>query len=150
MKVKKLFLVFVLFLAFQTTGFSGPEEWALSVEIRPEIPTIYDPIDILSSGVAGSGPVDVENTLFQIDGTNLTWDIYLNVGFLTVITPWSHTENIGTLPVGTYDLAVTAYYDYGGFTSSEEFFTSFEVVVPEPASILLLGCGGIFLRRRRR
>jgi hypothetical protein len=72
------------------------------------------------------------------------------VGYLTVITPWSHAENIETLPIGTYDLAVTAYYDYGGFTASENYFTSFEVVVPEPASILFLGFGGIILRRRER
>ena len=52
MKIKNLFLVFVLFLAFQMTGFSGPEEWALSVDILPETPTIYDPIDIISSGMA--------------------------------------------------------------------------------------------------
>ena len=145
---KKLLLVFAVFLSFQMTGFSGSEDWALSVDILPEAPTIHDSIDIISSAIAGSGPVAVENTLFQYDGTNLTLDLYLNVGMFTVMTPWSYTETIGTLPAGTYDLTVTAYYDYSGFIDSEDYFTSFEVVIPEPASLLLLAFGGVLIRRR--
>jgi len=136
-------------LLLQITGFSVQEGWALTVDILPGTPTIYDPINIISSGFAGAGPVDVENTLFQINEINLTLDVYLNVGYLTVITPWSYTEDIGALPAGTYNLTVTAYYDYSGFTASEESYTSFEVIIPEPASLLLLGFGGMLLMKRR-
>ncbi len=130
MRVKNLFVVFAgLFLLLQTAGFGGPEDWALSVVIQPETPTIYDSIEIISTGVRGSGPVTVENTFFQIDEAALTLDIFLNVGFLTVVSPWHYTENIGTLPGGVYDLTVTAYADYG---PPETFFTSLNVVVTEP------------------
>ncbi len=112
-----------------TSGFGSPEDWALSVVIKPETLTIYDSIEIISTGVRGSGPVTVENTFFQIDEAALTLDIFLNVGFLTVVSPWHYTENIGTLPAGVYDLTVTAYADYG---PPETFFTSLNVVVPEP------------------
>ena len=112
-----------------TSGFGGPEDWALSVVIQPETPTIYDSIEIISTGVRGSGPVTVENTFFQIDEAALTLDIFLNVGFLTVVSPWHYTENIGTLPAGVYDLTVTAYADYG---PPETCFTSLNVVVPKP------------------
>ena len=144
MNKKGFFLVFVLFLAFQMTGFSGPEEWALNVDIQPETPTINDSINIISSGVRGSD-VYFENSFFEIYGTSLALDIYLHEGFLTVVTPWSHTENIGTLPAGTYDLTVTVYADY---SPPEVGITSFDVVVPEPATFCFLALGTILTRRR--
>ena len=125
----------------ETSGFGGPEDWALNVVIQPETPTIYDSIEIISTGVRGGGPITVENTFFQIDEAALTLDIFLNEGFLTVVSPWHYTENIGSLPAGVYDLTVTAYDDYGPETS----FTSFEVVVPEPTTLSFLMLGSILV-----
>jgi hypothetical protein len=140
----------IVFLVMTSWGFGGSQDWDFKAILVPDNPTIYDSINITSSGIAGSGGVIVEDTSFQIIGTDLTYEIFLKVGPLTVITPWSYTEDVGILPVGTYDLTVTAYYDYGGFTASEEYFTSFEVVIPEPASIFLLGAGLIFCRRKKK
>lgn len=143
----------IVFLVMTSWGLGGSQDWDFKAILVPDNPTIYDSINITSSGIAGSGGVIVENTSFQIIGTDLTYEIFLKVGPLTVITPWSYTEDVGILPVGTYDLTVTAYYDYSGFTASEEYSTSFDVVIPEPASIVLLGSGLVLSRRmqlRRR
>ncbi len=145
----------IIFLAHSVNSFcaavsindvlEGPQDWALRAVVQPETPTIYDPISIISSATAGSGPVVVEQSLFQVNGSHLSLNLDVSVGALQVITPWSYTENIGTLPAGSYDLAVTADYYFAGWTNSEEYYTSFEVI-PEPATILLLSCGVLCIR----
>ncbi len=57
---------------------------------------------------------------------------------------WSTVEFVG-LTVGSYDVILTD----GGSTGSELARASINVV-PEPATIALLGLGGMFLLRRRR
>ena len=63
-----------------------------------------------------------------------------------------------TLTVGTYTIDVLVAGGENGVGLGEDVYTnvsavsgSFEVVVPEPGTLLLLGagCGAIFLRRRR-
>lgn len=146
----------IIFLAHSVNSFcaavsidnvlEGPQDWALRAVVQPETPTIYDPISILSNATAGSGPVEVEQSLFQVNGSHLSLNLDVKVGMLQVVTPWSYTENIGTLPAGSYDLAVTADYYFAGWTNSEEYYTSFEVI-PEPASILLLLAGVSVMRK---
>lgn len=115
-----------------------------SVTVQPEIPTIYDDISLLISGTEGYGSVLITDSAFTIDGTTIELNIDMVVGWFTVVTPWSHTENIGMLPVGTYDLTVNTLVDSRS-DLNDTFITSFEVV-PEPATALLFGLGGIFLR----
>jgi len=112
------------------------------VSIVPSLPTSLDVISIDISGVEGTGPVFVTDTDFSQDGTSLELDIFLDVGFLMVVTPWSNTENIGTLPIGFYDLTVRTWEES---IETDTYSISFEVV-PEPTTVVLFGLGGLFTR----
>ena len=113
------------------------------VSILPEEPTVIDPITIITFGEE-SGSVTIDNSDFQIDGTFLTLDIYFHSGHLPVVTPWSHSEDIGLLGVGIYELTANTIFESApGLNDS--YYTTFEVV-PEPATVLLLGFGGLVLR----
>lgn len=113
------------------------------VEIIPEEPTMEDIISIVTSGEEGSGAVFVTETDFRTDGTSLELDIFLDVGVFPAITPWSHTEDIGMLPVGTYDLDVRTIV-YSNVTDT--YFKTFQVV-PEPSIALLICLGAACVRQ---
>ena len=96
-------------------------------------------------GFNGSGGLEVhfasEGTGFTLDdqtlGINVTSHQHFN---------WAFTE------LGTYELAFSANGELvadGTTTSSDTFVVTF-TVVPEPASLGLLGLGGLALMRRRR
>jgi hypothetical protein len=125
---------------------NSAEATITDVHILPEEPTIYDVITIVTSGVEGSGAVLIDSSNFDRVGTSLQLDIFLDVGVFQVITPWSHSEDIGTLPVGLYELTVQTL-EQGVVTDT--YSTSFEVV-PEPTTILLLGLGVIGIRISKR
>ncbi|MHC5061884.1 MAG: PEP-CTERM sorting domain-containing protein [Planctomycetota bacterium] len=114
------------------------------VFISPQEPIEIDPITIITSGVENSGAVVIESSSFMIDGTSLELDIYLEVGSYTVMTPWQHSEDIGTLLMGTYDLTVNTINELEP-EFNDTYYTSFEVI-PEPATILLFGLGGLIFR----
>jgi len=94
---------------------------------EPNQPTDKDLITIVIDGVEGQGPVLITDSNLQITGTSLEIDISLNVGPFTEITPWSHSEIIGTLPAGSYDLIVNANYS-GSHTGTETYSTTFTVI----------------------
>jgi hypothetical protein len=79
------------------------------VDIIPGEPTINDEISIFVSGGEPYGPVDITDSIFNINGKSLGLDLYLDVGFLTVVTPWTHSEEIGFFPAGTYNLTVNTF-----------------------------------------
>ena len=116
-----------------------------------------DLIDIDVYGTEPSGGVEVILNYFTINNTQLTLDLDVRRGNLTVMTPWSYTyEDVGPLGVGDYDLTVTAdFYVFdmmGGFIyeGTQTDYSSFEVTVPEPTTICLLSIGALALRRKRR
>lgn len=114
------------------------------VSIVPSLPTPMDVIFINVLGQESSGPVFIEDTDFRQDGMSLELDISLDVGPFLVITPWSHTENIGTLPAGVYDLTVNTIVELEPFRNDTSF-TTFEVV-PEPGTLVLFGLGGLIMK----
>ena len=144
-KLLTILVVLVVFVAIVCVTDSSAS--ITDVNIIPSQPTPLDVISIVTFGVEGSGPVLVTDTDFRQDDTLLELDIYLSIGPFTVVTPWSHQEDIGTLPVGTYDLAVNTIVELEPIYN-DTFSTSFEVV-PEPTAFLMLGLGGLVLRKRK-
>lgn len=65
----------------------------LDVTIEPEEPSITDPISIIVSGLEGSGPVEIINSDFYVDGTTLELDLFIRVGFFTEMLPWEYRED---------------------------------------------------------
>ena len=113
------------------------------VFIFPEEPIIYDEITINVFGEENFN-ISVSDSFLTIDGTLLELDIHLQEGMMPIVTPWSHTVDVGTLPIDTYDLTVNTWIDTTPIFN-DTYYTSFEVV-PEPATVLLLGFGGLVLR----
>ena len=116
------------------------------VYIDPSEPAFNNPITIHSNGRGNTGPVTIDNTYFYIDGNNLQLDIYISLGPFLAVTPWSHAEDIGTLPIGAYDLTVRAFVDSN---MTDNYAVSFEVI-PEPATFILLAAGVVGVRIRRQ
>lgn len=104
------------------------------VSISPAVPTSLDPITILVSGVQGY-PSEIINTDFVVDGNSLSLDITLLLGITPVVTPWTHSEPIGTLTTGTYNLTVRLLDYYG--TPQNTYIIDFEVI-PEPGTFAIL------------
>lgn len=127
--MKRLFLLIVIMTAFwPMKTIKGS---VTNVYTEPNQPTNRDSIAIVVSGVEGQGPVLITDSNFQMEGNSLELDIFLNVDFLDVVTPWSHTELIGTLPADTYSLTVNAYYS-GSSTGTDTYLTSFTVFPGPP------------------
>ena len=114
------------------------------VFIFPQEPMVIDPITIITSGIEGSGDVVINSSSFLIDGTSLELDIFLDVGNFAIITPWSHSEDIDALLIGTYELTVNTIFESAPHLN-DSYYTSFEVI-PEPATILLFATGAIIFR----
>jgi hypothetical protein len=122
------------------------------VYTEPMEPTYIEMITIVSSGLGYSGPIWIDDSDFRMEDTSLELDIFFTLGPYAWVTPWSYSEIIGTLPANDYDLVVRAY-NYSLLTKTYElddtYLTGF-TVVPEPATILLLTTGAIWIRAGKR
>jgi len=123
-----------------------PEVGIDALAILPPIPNQADPIEVEISGTMTSGPVTVLGTDLTRAGSNLWLNIDVELGPLTVMQPWSYSEEIGRLPEGSYDLTVRAISE-GEIVGIRQI--SFNVI-PEPASFgLLAGPSALILLSRR-
>ena len=144
MKTCKSKILIVVFFFSNFTSVLKAEIY--NAYITPEFPTVSDDMTIFVEGIEGSGPVNIYDTHFTMNGTSLTLDLYIETGFLTVITYWNHPENIGTLPSAQYDLNVNEYLLSNLIDTYPISFT----VIPEPASILFISSGFLAILRYSR
>jgi hypothetical protein len=112
------------------------------INIIPITPTLIDPITIVVNGWESTGPVNIVDTTVGFSNNIINFDLYIPAGALSEVTPWSHSEEIGLLSPGLYELNVQTWRTSGGnwFLSDSDSLT-FEVI-PEPATFFIL-CAGI-------
>lgn len=127
MKIFQVLTVFMMMLLCSGKAVKGN---ITDVYTEPNQPTDIEVITIVVFGLEGSNPVLITDSDFQMEGNSVEINIFLFVGYYGMITPWSHSEIIGTLPAGEYNLTVNAYYS-GAYTGTDTHLTSF-IVVPTP------------------
>ena len=117
------------------------------VTIQPETPITTDLISILVSGEESSGPVQITDSVYDLDSFDITLDLTLEAGLSPVITPWDYTYDVGLLSEGIYGLTVNTLVPSMP-SRNDTYITSFEVV-PEPATVLFFGLGMFLLRGKK-
>ena len=138
-----------------TTAQSVSQMFGLSsFVVLPSGATPSDSISIQLSGIAPSTLIPTNAVVTQLSSNSLLVSL-LTTGDIgaAVPTPWSLQTTLGALMPGIYDFSAKGISGMGGSnplgsqTATE--VTGF-VVVPEPASSLLLVTGGTILCLRRR
>ena len=80
------------------------------VNIIPDEPNEEDIITIVVSGSASQSSSIFEYSNFSKVGTSLHLDLFIDLGIADTPSTWSHAEEIGTLPPGTYTLTTRTFY----------------------------------------
>jgi hypothetical protein len=88
-------------------GAVAQESTSFDIKVSPPNPRTIDPISIKISGIWRDSCTPM-NPEVRIDGKQ----IYITTSntdknCVTMLTPWSHTMNIGMLPMGTYQILVS-------------------------------------------
>jgi len=117
-----------------------------NVDVIPSQPLNTDLITFSISGWAGNKPSWVDHDLFSQTGTSLRLDLYVAMGTMTADSTWTYSKEIQPLPIGTYSLEVRAFDNY--YDTLEDTYNGGFTVVPEPATVLLLGLGAILARKK--
>ncbi|MHC4060389.1 MAG: PEP-CTERM sorting domain-containing protein [Planctomycetota bacterium] len=137
----KILIIGVMVLASSVSG-SPIGIHIEDVEITPQVPTILDTININVLGSASGATSLVEYSEFSQDGTSLQLDLFVDVGIIAIPSTWSHLEELGPFAAESYSLSVRAF-EYQDGTLKDTYTKDF-VVIPEPATLLLLAIGAVW------
>ena len=133
--MKKLFLLTIMMTILWSVGAVSGEIASIdNVYVEPNQPTSRDSITIVVSGRGSSTPAWIDDYDFRREGNSLELDVFISLGPFLAVSEWSHSEIIGTMPAGSYDLTVQAYtYSTrsGTYVLTHTYSISF-TVVPGP------------------
>ncbi len=141
-----VFMVFTVLFMFSHQSYSAI--LINDVDVIPSQPLDIEVITFEIYGEAGHTPSWVEYDQFTQVETFLRLDMYVDTGHFAAISEWTYSKDISPLSADTYTLEVRAF-DYQLDTLQDTYTVDF-TVVPEPATVLLLGFGGLLLRKHRK
>jgi hypothetical protein len=98
------------------------------VHVSPAEPTPIDVITIFASGGLAHLDTPFDHSELSIVEQSVQLDLFFGVGYLHAVGDWSHSEEIGTLPAGTYTLMVRTLEPIFGLNHT---YTISFTVVPE-------------------
>ncbi len=146
MKTKIAMIIAAMVLVSSASG-SPIVIYIEDVDITPQVPSMWDMVNInVLGGASGSGS-QVEYSEFSQNGTSLQLDLFVDVGILTIPSTWSHLEQVGPFAAESYSLTVHAF-EYQDGTLKDTYTKDF-VVTPEPSSVFLFGLGALIIQRRK-
>ncbi len=149
----KILIIFAILLIFagQASAFSSVV--INSVIIEPGQPLNTELITFNISGWATQRPSWVDHDVYTPNGTSLQLDLYVDMESLHAESNWTYSKQIQPLAIGTYSLEVRAFDGRVGHpfynTLQDTYETVNFTVVPDPATLFLLGLGAIFAREKR-
>jgi hypothetical protein len=148
MKKISVILAVLLIIACQA---SANSVGLTGVSITPSQISNTDPITFNISGWAGHTSSWVDHDVFSQNGTSLQLDVYIDMGDLGAFSYWYDSKPLQPLSQGTYSLEVRAFDAKPGspfYGTVQDTRNASFTVTPEPATLLLLGLGGLILRKR--
>ena len=101
------------------------------ISVAPAIPTVEDPVQVTAGGVWSHWPVPSYDC-YSVAGDVI--EVYFVYDFppivLPVIMPWGETVDVGTLPIGRYEVYAYINHDCCGTQSFTVFDEPRQVYLP--------------------
>jgi len=145
---KKILMIFAVLLIFVCQA-SAKTFDILSVDVVPTQPLDTDLITFSISGWAAHAPCFVDYEVYSPNGTSLRLDLYVDQSGGRYESYWNYSKQIQPLSLGIYNLEVKAFdnsFIFGSPGTLQDTYNVSFTVVPEPATIVLLGLSLSFLR----
>ena len=149
MKRKIVIVLTLAIIIYFSTSAAATTVGIVAVDMSPQEPSETDIITFDIVGQASSWPSEVGYDEFTQNGMSLQLDLYVDVGTIAMISDWTYEKQIGTLSAGTYSLEVRAFDNYDDTLQYTYPDPVYFTVVPEPATMVLLGLGGILMFKNR-
>jgi hypothetical protein len=146
----EVIILFVVFFVF-VCPVLAESIWINNVDLIPSQPSDSDLITFSISGTASNGGPYVVYDQFLQNGTSLQLDLYIEMGIIPVISPWTYSKQIQPLEKDNYSLEVRTFDYYYPGTIQDTYNIDFSVV-PEPSTLSIFAFAlpifRYFLRRK--